>query len=197
MDRIVHDVTTLTCTLHNAPIIACDNQLSVIQALHQAIQRWSKPTLPVEKKPHVTTHPPTRTRQRSILRQMRRPKKYQPQDLLPRVVIQKPNASPSPPNVPLTKNNYEPVSLRTRSRFLHTVDQPPPRVIKSPDTGPISRRTRSKTSAMSNIITPAQAAKQQYPAQFLQSMAMPVLNETSGQSLQYCQLRNHLKFAHI
>ena len=50
---------------------------------------------------------------------------------------------------------------------------------------------------MANVITPAQAAKRRYPAQFLQILAMPVLDETSVQSLQYRQLRKHPKFAHI
>ena len=34
-----------------------------------------------------------------------------------------------------------------------------------------------------------------YPLKFLQSLDMPVLDETSGQSLQYRQLRKHPKFA--
>ena len=41
MDRIVHGANKLTCALHDAPHIACDNQLSAIDALHQAIQRWT------------------------------------------------------------------------------------------------------------------------------------------------------------
>ena len=94
MDRIIHGVAILTCNLHDAPTIACDNQLAAIQAVHQAIQLWAKPTLPVDKKPQITTPPPTRTLQHSILHPMRHPKKDQPPDLLPRVVIQKPNASP-------------------------------------------------------------------------------------------------------
>ena len=94
MDRIVYGVDTLTCALHEAPTIACDNQLAAIQALHQAIQRWAKPTLTVDKKPQVTTPRPTRTQQRSILRPICSPNKCQPQDLLSRVVVQKPNASP-------------------------------------------------------------------------------------------------------
>ena len=36
-----------------------------------------------------------------------------------------------------------------------------------------------------------------YPAKFLQSLAMPVLDETSRQLLQYRQLRKNPKFAHI
>ena len=107
MDCIVHGVTTLTCALHNAPTIACNNQLSEIQSLRQAIQRWAKATLPVAKKPQVTTPLTTHTRQRSILRPMRRLNRDQPQDLLPRVVTPKPNASPSTPKVPFTNNVYE------------------------------------------------------------------------------------------
>ena len=197
MDRIVHGMTTLKCALHEALTIACYNQLAAIQALRQDIKLLAKPTLPARTKPHITTPPPTRKKHRSILRHMRRPNEDQPQDVPPRVVIQKSNASPLPTNVPSTKSNYEPVSKRTRYRVPHTVDPPPPRVSKKQDTGPISRRTQSQTAAMTNIITPSQAAKQRYPAQFLQSLAMPVLNKTSGQSLQYRQLRKHLKFAHI
>ena len=159
MDRIFHGVTTLTCALHDAPTISCDNQLAAIKALHQAIQRWYKLTPPLKKKPHVNTPPPTHTRHRYILLPMRCTNKDQPQDLLPRVVIQKSMPNPVPQNIPSTKSNYEPVAQRTRSRVTHTVDKPPPRVIKSPDTGPIARRTGSQTAAMENVINPDQAAK--------------------------------------
>ena len=132
-----------------------------------------------------------------MLRRMRCPNEYQPHDVPPRVVIQKPNASPLPTKVPSTKINYEPVARHTRSRVPHTVDHPPPRMSKTQDTGTISRRMRSQTAAMANVITPAKASKRRYPSQFLKSLAMPVLDETSGQSLQYRQLRKHPKFAHI
>ena len=147
------------CDLQDAPTIAYNNQLAAIQALNQAIQQWAKPTLPVSKVPQVTTPPPPRTRQHSILLPMCRLTKDQPQDLLPRAVIQKPNASPSTPKIPSTKDNYEPVARRTRSRVPHTVDLPHPRLNKSTDIGPISRRTRSQTTATANVITPSQAAK--------------------------------------
>ena len=68
---------------------------------------------------------------------------------------------------------------------------------KATDLGPIALCTRSQITATDNLITPAQAAKQQYPSQFLQILAMPVLDETSGQSFQYRQLRQHPNFAHI
>ena len=81
MDRIIQGVTTLTCTLHDSPTIACDNQLAVIQALHQSIQRGAKLKLSAENNQHVTTPLTTRTRKRSIMRPIRRPNKDQPQDL--------------------------------------------------------------------------------------------------------------------
>ena len=105
-DRIFYGVTTLIWVLQDSPTIACNNQLASIKALHQSIQQWSKPTQPVAK---VATPPPTRTRQYSILCPMRRPTKDQPQDLLPWVVIQKPNASPSKRTVTSTKDNYLPI----------------------------------------------------------------------------------------
>ena len=68
---------------------------------------------------------------------------------------------------------------------------------KTPGTGPIARRTRSQTAALASVITPAQEAQRRYPTRFLQSLAMPVLEKTFGQSLQYLQLSKHPKFAHI
>ena len=197
MDRIVHGVTTITCALRDAPIITCKNQLAEIQALHQAIQQWAHTTLTFAKVPQVANNPQTHTRRSSILRPMRRPAKVQPEDLLPRVVIYKPNALPSSPTILSIKENYEPVERHTRSKVPHPVDPPPPRVSKATYLRPISRHTRSQRTAINNLITPAQAAKHQYPAQFLQSLEMPVLEETSGQSLQYRQPRKHPKFAHI
>ena len=83
------------------------------------------------------------------------------------------------------------------SRVTYAVDPPPPRVEKATDPELISRCTRSKDTSMANVITPSQAAKRRYPPQFLQNMAMPVLNKTLGQLLEYRQLHMHPKFAHI
>ena len=111
--------------------------------------------------------------------------------------MQKSNSYPVPTKLPSTKSNYEPVSRHTRYRVPHTLDLPPPRVRKTQDTGPVSRRTRSQTAAIANVTTPSQSAQRRYPAQFLQSLEMPVLDKTYRQSLQYCQLRKHPKFVHI
>ena len=99
--------------------------------------------------------------------------------------------------IPLIKENYKPVARCTRSKVSHPVDTPPLRFSKATDLRPIARLARSQTTVTTNLISPAQAAKQKYPAQFLQSLAMPVLDKTSGKSLQYRQLCKHLNFAHI
>ena len=153
MDRIVHGVNTLTCALQDAPSIACNNQLAVIQALRQAIKLWAHPKLPFVEVPKVTTPPPTNTQRRSILGPMRRLTNVKPQDLLPRVVIHKPNASTSAPKIPSIKEHYKPVSQRTWSKFPYTVDSPPPMVAKATDLGPITRRTRSQNTATAKLRT--------------------------------------------
>ena len=50
---------------------------------------------------------------------------------------------------------------------------------------------------MANVINLAQVAKRRYPAQFLQSLEIIVLDETSGQLLEYRQLHKQPKFFHI
>ena len=193
---IVHGVNTLTCALQEAPNIVCNNQLFALKALHQAIQRWTKIKIPAQTNPHRTTLPHTLTEKRSILIPMRRTHEDRPPGALPSVVIPKPHASPKPTPQPTIISQYEPIARRTRSR-LPTVDQPPPRVHKTTDTSPIAKRTHSQTAAMASVVTPAQAAQQRYPAKFLQSLARPILDEPSGQLLQYRQLRKHPKFVHI
>ena len=152
MDRIFHGVNKPTCSLHNAPHIACDNKLFAIEALHQVIQLWTKTTRTTQTKPHCTTLPHTHTWQSSILRPMRRPQEDRPPDSPPRVVITKPHATPIPTPHLSIASQYEPIARRTRSR-LPTVDRPPPRLSKTTDTAPIARRTRSQNAAMASVIT--------------------------------------------
>ena len=128
---------------------------------------------------------------------MRRPATVQPHSLLPRVAIQTHNAAPSEPKIPYNKEQYEPVARRTRSKVTHTVDLPPPRVYNATDLRPIAWRTRLQITSLSNVITPAQATKRQYPGHFVLILALPVLDKTSGQLLHYRRLRKHPKFAHI
>ena len=100
----------------------------------------------------------------------------------PRVVI------PNPPTILLPqipiKSQDKLIACHTRYR-LPTMDRSPSRVNKTNDTVPIVRCTRSQTAALASFITPTQAAQQRYPADFLQRLAIPVLDKTSGQSLQY------------
>ena len=193
MDRIVHDMNKLACALQDAPHIACDNQLFAIHALHQVIQRWTtKNKHPCAKTPWATTlHP--HARPRSILRPIRRPREDGSPAPLPRVVIPKPPDIPIPPTP--TTSPEEPIEHRTRSH-LPSMDQAYPMVHKTIDTAPIARRTRSQTANTTSAITPAQAAQRKYPAKLIQSLAITVLDKTSGQLVQYRQLRKHPKFAH-
>ena len=73
IDHIVHGVNKLTCALHDAPHIACDNELLAIDALHQAIQQWTAFNRPPQVKPPCATRSHTCTRPHCILRPMCRP----------------------------------------------------------------------------------------------------------------------------
>ena len=59
MDRIVHGLNKLICALQDAPHIAWDNQIFSINALHQAVQRWTTSNKPPRVKPPwaKTLHP--------------------------------------------------------------------------------------------------------------------------------------------
>ena len=194
MDHIFHGVNKITCALHDAPHIACDNQLLEIEALHQAIQRWKKITRPPQTNRHCTTLSHTRTRPLSILGPMRRPQEDRPPASPPRVVIPKPLAIIIPQI--LIASQDEPIGHRTRSRFPF-MDRALPRVNKTTDTAPIARCTHSQTATVTSVVTPAQAAQRRYLDKFLQSLAMRVFDENSGQLLQYRKLCKHPKFAHI
>ena len=194
MDRIVHGVNKLTCAFYDAPHIVCDNQLLAIVALPQAIQRWTKTTKPPQTKPHRTTLSHMLTRTRSILCPMCRPQEDQPPASPPRVVIPKLPAILIPQN-PIASQD-EPIARLTRSRFP-TMDRSPPGANKTTDTAPITRRTCSQTAALASVVTPSQADQRRYPAKFLQILAMPVQDKTSGKLLQCHKLRKHPKFARI
>ena len=126
-----------------------------------------------------------------ILRTIFRPRKDKTPAPPPRVVIPKPPAPlprvviPKPPDRPIPQSLEEPIARRTRSH------------LPTMNTAPVARRTRSQTANTASVINPAQAAQRRYPLKFLQNLTMPVLDKTSGQSLQYRQLRKHPKFALI
>ena len=108
------------------------------------------------------------------------PAKTDPPEPLPRVFIPKPPDIPIPPTP--TTSPEEPIARRTQSR-LPAMDQAPPRVHKTIDTAPIARRKNSQIANMASAITPARTAQRRYLSKFLQSLAMPVLDKTSSQSL--------------
>ena len=62
---------------------------------------------------------------------------------------------------------------------------------------PISRRTRSQLANLVTNGTPHGAARRQYPRNFLLDWAMPVLDEETGKTLEYGQLRKHPKYQKV
>ena len=135
-DRIFHGVTKLACALRDSPAIACDNQLAAIQALRQAIKRWTQTTLPspIQLAP-VPPPPPTPKQCHSILRPMHCQAPLQPPASLPRVFTLMTKADLSAPRVPSTQEKDEPIARHNRSKVTHTVDPQPPRVEKATDPG--------------------------------------------------------------
>ena len=122
MGRIFHCMNKLTCALHGAPHIACNNQFFSIEALHQAIQRWTKTTRTTQMKPHHTTLPHMRTQQSSIMCPLRHPHEDRPPDSPPRMIIPKPHSTPiSTPQLSIA-GQYETIARRTRSRFKPWTD---------------------------------------------------------------------------
>ena len=134
----------------------------------------------------------TRAQPRPSLRTICHHRKVKPPSPPPRVVIPKPPAPlprvviTKPPDKPIPASPEEPIAQCKRSHNPPTVD-----------TAPVARRTCSQNANTASVITPSQAAQRRYPRKFLQSLAMPVLDETSGQSLKYRKLRKHPKFARI
>ena len=151
-DRIFHGMINLTCTLRDAPAIACDNQLTAIQAIRQAIQKRDHPNLPSSVHVAPFTPPsPDPKQSHSILHPMRRQTPVQPPASLPRVFILTHKASLSAPGVPSTQEKDDPIAQRTRSRVTHTVIFPSPRVDKATDSVPIACHARSQTTSMENV----------------------------------------------
>ena len=103
-DRIVHGVTNLTCTLRVTPTIVCDNQLALIQALRQTIQKWDHPTLTSSIQVAPVPPPlPTPKRNHSIMRPIRRHAPVQPPASLTMVFIPTPKSTLSAQRVPYTQ----------------------------------------------------------------------------------------------
>ena len=139
MDRIVHGVNKLTCALHDAPHIPCENQLLAIDVIHYALQRWKTTKRTPQAKPPHATLSNTCTRPLSILRPMHRPQEDRPPASPPRVFIPNPPAIPVL-QIPITSQD-EPLACHTRP-ILPPTDRALPRVHKTVDTAPIARHTR-------------------------------------------------------
>ena len=89
-----------------------------------------------------------------------------------------------PPPLSPTDN---PVAHRTRSRASTSTP---------PSDNPVASRTRSNACTTFSVSAYA-AARRTYPSSLLQKWALPVLDEATGQTLEYHQLRQHPDFHKI
>ena len=62
---------------------------------------------------------------------------------------------------------------------------------------PIAHRTRSHQANLAITVTPNGVVQRQYPRFFLLDWAMPVLDEETGKTLEYGQLRKHPKYQKV
>ena len=88
------------------------------------------------------------------------------------------------------KKEESPIATSTRPK--HTLPVPLQR--QSAADEPIASRTRSHQAHIATTVTPSSAAKRRYPRNFLLDWAMPVLDEETGKTLEYSQLRKHPKY---
>ena len=188
-DRVLHGINTLTDALKGASTSVSDDQLRAISALRDLCTAWATST-PL---PAGAPAPPARVVQQSVEPS---PTRVEPSPT--RVEPSAPRVEPSSPRV-------EPSSPR--------VEHSPSSVASPVSYEPVAHRTRSKTkeSSSANAIHPASAAQRKYPAAFLAEImdpfreignlpthwAMPVLDEETGETLEWRQLRSHPKWKDI
>jgi hypothetical protein len=89
------------------------------------------------------------------------------------------------PPTPVQKQEEAPISSRTRFKRDLAADKP------------ISGRTRLQLANIVTNVTPSSAAGRRYPRNFLLEWAMPVLDEETGKTLEYPQLRKHPKYQQL
>ena len=92
-----------------------------------------------------------------------------------------------------------PIATRMQARTLMPTPSATPNAATNlPHNHQVSQRTRSRTPAdTANMIMPHKAASRVYSKAFLTMLAMPVMDEETGQILNYLQIRTHPKFSHI
>ena len=198
-DRITHGLNLLSCALKEAPAASCNAQLDAIKNIQELFGQW-KTKSPAENdnesSPRVSelhqqsegsdnnVHQidkekiPTVVNGRRELVRQGIPDTAMTQQLPPPRVATTSVEPQAPPN------NNAPVV---------------PTPIQQSENQPIAHRTRSRQplANITNIITPARAAQRRFPLAILTKWAMPVLNEDTGQMMNYRQLLQHPSFSKV
>ena len=97
------------------------------------------------------------------------------------------------PFAPEWKQEESTIATRTRSK--KTMSVPLQRQLEADK--PIASHTRSNKAHIVTTVTPSSAAKRWYPRNCLLDWAMPVLDEETGKTLEYPQLRDHPKYQQV
>ena len=195
----------LTSALQKSPSSHSSDQLEAIQALQNALDKWSgDKTITQEPPPPVSTindrwgerlypkahHPYPRVRQPSPWVEPPSPRvQYPPPSVLPTTL----------PRVQLpVEPNIQPVAARTRSSQTSSTLKP----TTSPEK-PVVHHTHSQKIEEALTIKPAQASRCKYPSEIIDLWcmpvppdlaAMPVLDKETGKTLEFRQLFSHLKY---
>eukprot|EP00804_Cyclotella_cryptica_P026695 CCRYP_007932-RA/>CCRYP_007932-RA protein AED:0.24 eAED:0.21 QI:0/0/0/1/1/1/2/0/661 len=188
-DRLLHAINYLSSAITDAPASALDSQLQAITALHNLFAKWVSTSTanPPEPPPLQQPAPPARAR-------------TEPQS--PRVV---PTLVPAQP--------HPPCQLRPLPPPVPFPAPPPPVTTQPPSPMPIAQRTRSQrrlpapnaTDAVAHrtrsklvLLIAALASSNQHVSAFTPTkLATSVLDQDTGLSLEYKQLRTHPKLGHI
>ena len=181
-DRILHGMNMISCSLKDALTITFDAQLRAITELRDLLKQWDDPS-------QFTTVFPPRPEPKLKLKDRRKRHKTcipltppLPRVTKPTLAAQSPRvnlpgvAAPTPrveTSQPQKVDLQEAVYRRTRS---HQYPQLPMKTYL------IARRTRSHKA---NLVSPSHASVWRYPYNFLLEWTMHLMDEETGQSLEY------------
>ena len=204
--RILHGIKNISCALKYALTITCDAQLRAITELRDLLKRWADPsqltTVPLGHKPKTED------------RRNRR------KDCIPPTPKTRIPLTPPPPRVPnpeldaqSPRGNFTGVAApnprvetsapRVETYQPHQTAMPKPiaRITCLHQSQPIpiptehiAQRTQPHTA---NLVYPDHTSGRWYLHKFLLDWAMPIIDEETGQYLEYIQLQKNPKYHKI
>ena len=189
-DRLLHAINFLSTAIADAPANALDAQLSAIESLRNLFARWTAGPSTTPPAPVPLTRPtPPQAIPPPPLHQTRR----QPPRMVPPLTptIPKPAVTQQPPPRVVTQppprvvTQPPPVAHRTRSHHIPT----PPGLGEA-----VAHRTRSKVAL---IVAAMITQGQQSSAFSAHNLSASVLDQGTGMSLEYRQLRKHPRLGSI